>query len=81
MSKYTPWFRRDDSPVRTGWYEVRGGFLHNGTGKDDGKEITTTFRYYDCESKHWAWESPIRGFCIAAFGTQDEWRGLTKETK
>jgi len=79
--KKTPWFPRNKPPVRSGWYEVCGGFLDNGTGIDDGTYNNKTFRYYDVEKKVWKWIHPLNGFDVAGFSSGDKWRGLTDNAK
>lgn len=76
--KKTEWYPRYIRPVRSGWYEVCGAFLHNKTGIDDNKDCTITFRYFDVDADKWIWQNPDKGLTDAAFGSQDKWRGLTE---
>lgn len=77
--KFTHWYPRHINPVRKGWYEVKGDFLHNGTFIPTEKN-ETTFRFWD--EKQWLWENPeAKGLHVSGFGSFDLWRGLTKEMK
>ena len=77
MSKYTPWFIRDNAPVRSGWYQVKGPFKENKTARNSFKGFT--MRFYDADRGLWYWESPWDGFAPSGFLIDSYWRGLTKE--
>jgi len=70
--KKTLWFPREIKPFRSGWYECLGTWAEN-------KKIV--MRFFDVEKQQWFWTSKAYGFHEAAFGSNDMWRGLTKEQK